>query len=100
MGVAIREPCIDVVVHGAGAKLDLEVGLVLEGIATLRRVGEVVFGDVVAVEVVIERIVDDGEIIRSLESLDKLRVGMQGMRAGTWRRVDDNTVIELGGSAQ
>src|SRR6266852_9927607 len=95
MGVAIRESGIDVVVHGAGGEFDLEVGLVLDGIAALRRIGEVILGDVVAVEVVIERIVDDGKIIGGLVCLYELRVDVQGVRTRTRGFVDDDPVAEL-----
>ena len=100
MSVAVGKAGIDVVVHRAGRELDLEVGLVLKGIAALRRVGVVIHRLIVAVEVIIESVVDDAESIRGLEGLDDLPLGVQRMRAGTRRLVDVDPGIERNGSGQ
>ena len=94
MSVAVRDAGIDVVVHGAGRELDLEVGLVLDRVAALRGIGVVILGLVVAIHVIVEGIVDDCEIIRSLERLDDLTLDVQRVRAGARRLVDDDPAIE------
>src|SRR5260370_17241529 len=100
MRVAVGEAGIDVVVDAAGGELDLEVSLVLDGVAALRRIGVVVLYFVVAVEVIVEGVVDDGEIIRRVVRLDDLTLDVQRVRAGTRRLVDQDSVAELRSSGQ
>ena len=65
-----------------------------------QHVGVVVLGLVVAAEVIVERIVHDGKIVRGLVRLDDLSLRMQGMCTGARRLVDQDTVIEHRGSGQ
>ena len=100
MRVAVGEAGIDVVVHRARGELELEVGLVLDRVAPHTGIGVVVLGLVVAAEVIVERIVHYGEIIRGLERLDDLSFRVQGVRPGARRLIDQNAVVEHRGSGQ
>ena len=80
----------DVVVHRAEVEFDLEVGLVLYGETTLGRIGVIILGLVVAIQVIVERVVGDRKRIGGVVGLNDLTLKMQGVRTGTRRLVDED----------
>jgi hypothetical protein len=99
VGEPEREAGIDLLLHRA-AEVELEVALVLDGVAAARRVRVVLLGFIVAVDVIVEGVVGDRERIRDGEVLDDLAAAVQRVRAGARRLVDEDPVAQGHGAGE